>query len=156
MFDRWYDAPEPETEIRFFQEVLALLLGGRSEVETVGLTPSTVLVVETDGAIEQVDALKSAFEGAASTGLHVANNPFDQAFEHPGVVARQIGRRALCAQCQACSVRDVCGGGFYPHRYRPGSGFLNPSVYCADLLHFISHVGGRVRADLARVRADVT
>ncbi len=42
----------------------------------------------------------------------------------------------------------VCGGGLYSHRYREGTGFLNPSVYCPDLLALISHIRDRVRADL--------
>jgi uncharacterized protein len=37
----------------------------------------------------------------------------------------------------------------YTHRYRPGTGFLNPSVYCADLMKFIDHASARVQADLA-------
>ena len=43
----------------------------------------------------------------------------------------------------------ICGGGLYPHRYRAGSGFRHPSVYCADLLRLITHVRDRVRGDLA-------
>jgi uncharacterized protein len=27
----------------------------------------------------------------------------------------------------------ACGGGLYAHRYKSGSGFDNPSVYCEDL-----------------------
>jgi uncharacterized protein len=48
---------------------------------------------------------------------------------------------------------NVCGGGLYPHRYRPGEGFRNPSVYCPDLLRLIEHVSARVTADVARITA---
>jgi hypothetical protein len=37
--------------------------------------------------------------------------------------ARQIGARALSAQCRVCSIHAVCGGGMYSHRYREGTGF---------------------------------
>ncbi|WP_261554211.1 FxsB family cyclophane-forming radical SAM/SPASM peptide maturase [Frankia tisae] len=152
LFDRWYSAPEHETDLRLFDEIIALLLGGRSRVETVGLTPSTVVVVETDGSIEQVDALKSAYHGAASTGLHVNRDDFDAALHHPGIVARQIGAAALGEECARCPVHQVCGGGYYPHRYRPGTGFRNRSVYCPDLFDLIMHIGNRIRADLDRAR----
>ncbi|KJE22568.1 radical SAM/SPASM domain, FxsB family [Frankia torreyi] len=152
LFDRWYSASEHETELRLFDEIIALLLGGRSRVETVGLTPSTVVVVETDGSIEQVDALKSAYQGAASTGLHVDRDDFDAALRHPGIVARQIGAAALGEECAGCPIHRVCGGGYYPHRYRPGTGFRNRSVYCPDLFHLISHIGTRIGADLERAR----
>jgi HEXXH motif-containing protein len=46
-------------------------------------------------------------------------------------------------------VRDVCGGGSYAHRYRPGHGYRNPSVYCRELERLIRHIGGAVHRDLA-------
>lgn len=149
VFDRWYDAPRQEVAIRLFEDVLALILGGSSRSEQVGLSPVAVLVVESDGAIEQVDSLKSAYEGACFTGLSVLADSFDAALEHPGVVARQIGASALCDTCRACPLHRVCGGGHYAHRYRSGSGFRNPSIYCADMTKLIRHVVARVTDDLS-------
>lgn len=151
IFDRWYDAPQRETRIRLFEEVMHLLLGGSSRSEQVGLSPVAVAVIETDGAIEQVDSLKSAYAGACSTGLNVLTDPFDAALRHPGVVARQIGAEALSEACRECPIHQVCGGGHYAHRYRPGEGFRNPSVYCADMQVLIRHVRRRMAADLTRL-----
>ena len=92
----------------------------------VGLAPSRIVVIETDGAIEQVDTLKAAYHGAPETGLHVTRDRLDAALLLPGVVARQIGERALAAECRVCRIRQVCGGGLYAHRYRAGTGFANP------------------------------
>ncbi|WP_239642991.1 FxsB family cyclophane-forming radical SAM/SPASM peptide maturase [Nocardiopsis alkaliphila] len=152
VFDRWYGALERETNIRMFNEIIRLVLGGRSRAESIGLSPAALVVVETDGSIEQVDSLKSAFEGAARTPLHTFTHPFDDALYLPSVAARQIGARALSDTCAACPLAKVCGGGFYPHRYRSGSGFANPSVYCADLDHLITHIHRTVAADVARLR----
>ncbi|GAA1859812.1 FxsB family radical SAM/SPASM domain protein [Asanoa iriomotensis] len=154
-FDRWYDAPKRETRVRLFDSVVMLVLGGASRSEQVGLSAVPLVVVESDGAVEQVDSLKSAYEGAAATGLHVETDPFDAALSHPGIVARQIGSAALSATCHDCRLMRVCGGGSYTHRYRPGHGFRNPSVYCADLIRFIDHVIGRVRPDVERLRSAV-
>ncbi|MDQ3761342.1 MAG: FxsB family radical SAM/SPASM domain protein [Actinomycetota bacterium] len=152
MFDRWYGSPRRETRVRLFEEILHLLLGGKSGSEAVGLTPTSLVVVETDGSIEQTDALKSAYDGAPVTGLNVIRDSFDAALHFPSIAARQIGIDALADQCLDCSLRRVCGGGFYPHRYRAGSGFRNPSVYCTDLFRLISYIRDRVGADLrARV-----
>ncbi|GAA0903118.1 FxsB family cyclophane-forming radical SAM/SPASM peptide maturase [Virgisporangium aurantiacum] len=148
VFDRWYGAPRKETRIRLFEDIIALSLGGVGRSEQVGLSPVAVVVVETDGAIEQVDSLKSAYPGACDTGLDVRTDPFDAALLHPGVVARQIGLRALSDTCRRCPVHTICGGGHYAHRFRAGDGFRNPSVHCADLAHLIRHINGRVRADL--------
>jgi uncharacterized protein len=147
-FDRWYGARPVETSVRYFEEIITLLLGGQSRVESIGLSPVALLVIDTDGALEQVDTLRSAFDGASQTGLTVFSDPFDAALRHPGVVARQIGVAALSDTCRECPVHTVCGGGYYPHRYRAGAGFRQPSVYCRDLKLLIDHIAGRVRADL--------
>lgn len=150
VFDYWY--PKPQTRIRLFEEIMQLLLGGASDSEVVGVAPARMVVIETDGSIEQEDTLKAAYAGATATGLHVARDRLDAALLLPQVAARQIGARALPAACHACPVGVVCGGGLYPHRYREGSGFLNPSVYCPDLLALIGHVRDRLNADLAASR----
>lgn len=154
VFDYWY--PKPQTRIRLFEEIMHLLLGGASSSEIVGLAPARMVVIETDGSVEQEDTLKIAYDGAPATGLHVARDSLDTALLLPQLVGRQIGSRALAGQCRRCPVRAVCGGGLYSHRYRAGTGFANPSVYCPDLLALISHVRDRVEADLAARRAGKT
>jgi uncharacterized protein len=151
IFERWYTAPRQETRIRLFSELIQLILGRPGEVEGLGLLPSTLIVVDTDGSIKQLDSLSSTYSGAADTGLNVMSGSFDEALDHPTTVARQIGAEALSAQCRACAVMDICGGGLYPHRFREGEGFRNPSVYCQDLLKLITHVRDRVMADLAQL-----
>jgi uncharacterized protein len=149
VFERWYSAPVQETRIRLFTEMIQLILGGSGAVEVLGLQPETLIVVDTDGTIKQLDSLSSAYPGAADTGLHVLTSSFDAALDHPTTLARQLGADALAAQCRACPVMEICGGGLYPHRYRDGAGFQNPSVYCTDLLQLITHVRDRVISDLA-------
>jgi uncharacterized protein len=113
-----------------------------------GLLPSTLIVVDTDGSIKQLDSLSSSYPGASDTSLHVLSSSFDDALKHPTTVARQIGTTALSSRCLDCQVMEICGGGLYPHRYRQGAGFRNPSVYCDDLFGLITHVRNRVVADL--------
>jgi uncharacterized protein len=152
VFERWYGAPVRETRIRIFEEIVNLLLGGQARVEGVGLSPAVMVVVETDGAIEQSDMLASAYDGAAVTGLHVARNSFDDALRLPGFTARQHGIAGLPSACRGCRVRRVCGGGLPAHRYRQNNGFDNPSVYCLDLYRLIGHIRNRLATDLATLR----
>jgi uncharacterized protein len=153
VFERWYSAPRQETRIRLFSELIQLVLGQPGAVEGLGLLPSTLIVVDTDGSIKQLDSLSSTYPGAADTGLHITSNTFDDALDLPTTVARQIGADALSPQCRDCPVMEICGGGLYPHRYRKGTGFRNPSVYCEDLLRLITHVRDRVIADVNRLNA---
>jgi uncharacterized protein len=146
VFDHWY--PAPRTGIRLFEAIMQLILGGETSAEMVGLSPATMVVIETDGAIEQADSLKIAYHGAAATGLHVSRDSLDTALLLPPVVVRQIGARGLAAECRACRIHRVCGGGLYAHRYRSGTGFANPSVYCPDLVALIGHIRRVMEADI--------
>lgn len=135
IYRRWVDDGRP-VSIRLFE---ALRPGGGG-TEAFGLAPADVLVVEADGTWEQVDSLKTAYHGAAGTGFDVFGQSVDEAARHPGVAVRQAGVAGLSATCRACPVVDRCGGGLYAHRWRTGSGFDNPSVYCADLRRLIDTV----------------
>jgi uncharacterized protein len=150
IFDEWYMTSGSDTRIRLFDETLQLILGGDSATEAIGGGPAAFAVVQTDGGIEAVDSLKSAYHGAPSTGTSVFTHSFDEALNHTLFAVLRSGREALCATCLACPVVAVCGGGQYAHRYRAGDGFGHPSVYCADLSRLIGHIAGRVYSDLRR------
>ena len=145
IFDRWLADGCP-SRIRTFDSILSTLRGGESYTEALGLDPAGLVVIETDGSYEQVDSLKAAFDGAPETGTDVFRHSLDTVAAHPGIQARQQGAAGLCQTCQQCPVLASCGGGLYPHRYRTGNGFDNPSVYCTDLLALISHISSRLPA----------
>jgi uncharacterized protein len=152
IFDHWYGSPQQGTRVRLFGEIMRLLLGRASTTELVGLSPIGGIVIETDGSIEQSDILKSAFQGASLTGLHVSRDSFDAALSLPSFIARQIDYHALSDTCRGCEINRVCGGGLYAHRYDADNGFANPSVYCPDLFRIISHIRETMRADVAALR----
>ena len=154
VFAEWYENYRPGgTVVRLFEEILSLILGGPSHSEMIGTSRVGLLVIETNGALEQVDTLKSAYQGAAGVGLDVFSHPFDALLEHPAIAARQIGLEALCDTCRACDLAEICGAGYYPHRYLAGDGYRNPSVYCPDLMALIRHVDAQVRPEVEAVRA---
>ncbi|MFI6294806.1 radical SAM protein [Nonomuraea sp. NPDC050790] len=146
VFDRWHGARK-ETRIRLFEEIGHLFQGGASVSEAVGLAPSTLAIIETDGTIEQTDSLRLVRHDAIES-LNIVDHAFDEAQWHPGMVSRQMGWEALSDTCKACRFHRVCGGGVYAHRYRSGTGFRNPSVYCDDLYRLIGHIRQRFVQDL--------
>ncbi|MEV5937982.1 radical SAM/SPASM protein FxsB, inactivated metallohydrolase extension form [Streptomyces sp. NPDC051994] len=145
VFDRWEERGRP-VPVRLFESVLSTLHGGPSLTESLGLAPTDIVVVETDGTLEQVDSLKSAYEGAAATGFTVFQDDLDAVAAHPGVRARQRGLAGVGDACRRCPVVRSCGGGHYTHRYRAGTGFDNPSVYCPDLMALIRGIESRTPA----------
>jgi uncharacterized protein len=148
-FDAWYDAPAT-MGVRLFEELMHALLGGASTSEAVGLSTPESIVVETDGSFERSDILKVAYPGAPETGFNVVDHSLEDVLHHPAIQAAAQGRSSLSATCRSCPIVVACGGGLYAHRYRAGSGFDNPSVYCHDLGRLINRIAERIAADLAR------
>jgi radical SAM/SPASM domain FxsB family protein len=140
IFDLWMADNARCHTIRFLEDIVALSAGARSSVESLGLAPSGIVFIESDGAIESADTLRAVEVGAAGLGLDVFHHTFDDALGHPKIMLRQGGRSTLSDQCQACSLVEVCGGGYLPHRFSSKNGYRNPSVYCPDLMYLIRHV----------------
>ena len=78
-----------------FESIIDTSRGGDSGTESLGLAPSDVLVIETDGTIEQADSIKVAYDGAPATGLDIFQHPLDAAAAHPAIRARQRGIAGL-------------------------------------------------------------
>jgi uncharacterized protein len=150
IFDAWFTGLHDEITIRIFEEIIEQLLGGPGTVESLGIAPVSLVCIATDGSIEGVDSLKSAYSGAHSLGRSVFNDSFDDVLRHPSVRARQLGLAGLNSKCRSCVHGAVCGGGYYPHRW-DGTSFDNPSVYCDDLFALISHIRAAVSTELGSV-----
>ncbi|WP_217178403.1 radical SAM/SPASM protein FxsB, inactivated metallohydrolase extension form [Streptomyces sp. AC495_CC817] len=143
VFDRWEEQGRP-MPVRTFDSVLSTLRGGPSLTEALGLAPSDLAVIETDGTFEQADSLKTAYEGAPATGYDVFRHGFAEFAEHPGVRARQLGIAGVSETCRRCPVVTSCGGGLYAHRYSGERGFDNPSVFCSDLRGLVEGIAERI------------
>ncbi len=143
VYDRWQAQGRP-VPVRSFDSIHRTLRGQSSLTESLGLDPADLVVIETDGAFEQADSLKTAFDGAPATGFDIFAHSLDEVARHPGMMERQSGLAGLNAACRSCPVVRSCGGGLYAHRWRSGAGFDNPSVFCGDLLQLISTVRDRV------------
>ncbi|MFC7484657.1 hypothetical protein ACFQX7_37990 [Luedemannella flava] len=148
IFDRWYDAPRRETGIRLFTSIIDLILGGASDTEAIGPGIPASIVVESDGAYEGNDALKTTSPDGAATGLSVFTATIDEVVGHPAVSPARAGLASLGPTCKACDLVTVCGGGLRAHRFAAGEGFTRPSVFCADLYLLVAHIRARVTADL--------
>jgi uncharacterized protein len=144
LFDLWWVQDDPRYEIRFFKNIVDLVLGAPFSTDYIGGKPGGIAVVETDGAIQGADALRACEDGMIELGLSVEYHAFDDALKDPLVRLANHSSAQLCDTCQACRVREVCGGGYLPHRYSQARQFDNPSVYCDSLYTLISHIRERI------------
>jgi uncharacterized protein len=145
LFDRWLDEPNGERiNISLFEGIIMAILGIEASDEFMGSANNELLVIETNGGIEAVDVLRICGDGFTKRNANVLTHEFDDAMENDLAKLYNLSHKKLCKQCMACPVKDICGGGYLPHRYSHKSGFNNPSVYCHDLLKLITHIQNKV------------
>jgi uncharacterized protein len=144
IFDAWHDNPAT-IDVRDLRNISSVLLGGRSRIETIGNVAPHYFFVETDGAIEGLDALRVCGEGLSATHLNVLTAGFADVRAAGGLHARSIfDGDPLPAACRTCREASTCAGGYLPHRFSAQRGFDNPSAWCADLLKLFGHMRTRL------------
>lgn len=145
IFDDWFERDDPDIKISLFNDLLRVMMGGTPEVDAFGNALMSYIVIETDGSIEALDVLRVCKENIARSGLNVLQDGLDDLQRALPVVHQAIYEGfPLSPACQRCSERDICGGGYLPHRYSHVNGFDNPSAWCADILKLFGHVQARL------------
>ncbi|MEN2787547.1 radical SAM protein [Sphingomonas qilianensis] len=156
IFARWAAEPVPPFSIRLFENIIRTVLGRPRDYDALGPGRNATLTIETGGSIEPADVLRVCENGFTRRGLSVLAHSLDEALADPLMQAYYYGAERLSVICRACRVADLCAGGYLPHRYRRGSGFDNPSVYCSDLEALTSAIQSWTVAQLtAEVRAEL-
>ena len=150
IYREWMEERPQPISIRRFRDIIALLAGAHTSSEEWGLQPVDFAVIEANGEIQAVDTLKVCYPGANHLGLNIFTSSIDAMYTAPAVLERQNRWSTLAAVCQTCPVVQVCGGGYFPHRYSRARAFDNPSVYCQDLLKMIQEIHRDVSSRLAR------
>jgi uncharacterized protein len=145
IFDRWFDEDNPNIKIRVFWNLITQILGGIPDSDAFGNPLVSYVVVETNGSIQPLDALRVCEDGIAESDLNVNDHDFDQLELGPPILRQMVQDGvALPAQCKNCKEVDICGGGYLPNRYSRARGFDNPSVWCQDTLDLIAHIRSRI------------
>ncbi len=144
IFDQWFEEDDPGVVVRVLRDLMLVLLGGSASTDSFGSGRLGYLVVETDGSIETLDALRVCEDGISKSGLTVHDHGFDQLTAGSPLVRQSLDEGfPVCAQCRACPEVSVCKGGYLPHRFSLRRGFDNPSVWCRDILALIEHIRSR-------------
>jgi uncharacterized protein len=141
VFDSWFDEDLPDIIVRPFSDLIAAMMGGNSGGDLFGNPLQTYVIIETDGSIETLDALRVCSDGITRTKLNVLTHTLDD-IEHMNPLLHRminVGIRPSAA-CQRCSEFAVCGGGYLPHRYSRAREFDNVSVWCKDIQRILHHI----------------
>ena len=148
-FDAWMEENDPDIKVRIFHELIRSFLGAGPGSDAFGNPLINYLIINTDGSIEGMDALRVCEEGLVETGLNVLANDFSELKRAGSLVHRAVYEGIpLAEECRSCPERQACGGGHLPHRYSKLNGFDNPSAWCEDILKLFAHIRLRTGIEL--------
>ena len=139
LLQAYLDDPDP-LPIRVIDDMLKVILGGIVSKEGVGVTDFGIIIIDTDGTIMKNDTLKSSYNGADKFDIpaNIKDGTLLSFLRSETFLNYKEQQRPSSLKCLACPELNICGGGMILHRWKTGSGFNNPSVYCADQLYLIN------------------
>lgn len=162
IFDEWWSERSVGVTVREFWNLGRLIMGGASQLDSIGGRQLHFVSLETDGSIHGHELLRSCEDGLSAMHLNVHDVDFAEIARASPLHAQIMNGLPLPTGCRACPERDTCAGGHIPNRYSKARGFDNPSVWCADLLALFSHARRRLgispeqtrrrRSELAQLR----
>jgi uncharacterized protein len=141
IFRAWTTEDDPTIRIRIFRHIMESMVGRANGLDFLGTGDTEVLVVETDGEIQSSDVLRICKPEMTLTNFNVATHELDDALNDDLIKLYVAAHRQLCASCESCDIKAICGGGFLPHRFSSSREFDNPSIYCRDLSKLITEIG---------------
>jgi uncharacterized protein len=137
-----YLADQTPIKIRILDDMIRLALGGIGIKEGIGITDFGIAVIDTDGTITKNDTLKSSYKGADRFlgNWNIHTHRLTELFSSSEFTEAHELQRPTSLICQACPELQTCGGGMPLHRWKTGTEYANPSIYCNDQLHLIHKV----------------
>lgn len=133
LFNHYCDDPKPP-RVRILDDIVKLLLGSSNRKEGIGLSEFGIIIIDSDGSLAKNDTLKNSHSGADrfdKTWNISENNISDVAKTREFEEYSKI-QTPTSEVCRSCQFLKICGGGMPLYRWKEGSGYSNPSVYCND------------------------
>lgn len=144
-FDIWFTEYQNIT-VRVFENILESLSGLNISSDVFGGGELSYLTIETDGSYHTSDILKTTYEGASMTNLHLSTSSIEDVMNSSSFIEYNflLEEKNLPNQCQACDEIKYCKGGCLPHRYSSNNKFNNPSIYCNEMKLLIQHARNKL------------
>ena len=154
IFDEWWHLDRPRIKIRYFEQILRNIFGARGGLDSLGGNPVSIVSIDSDGSIEPVDSLKACGDGFTGMDLNILQDSLEEVYEKPLFQQAIAGQDGLSEECKQCSLHDICGGGYLPHRYSQANGFENPTIYCQDVWKLTTHILAAAQTRFQAPRAE--
>lgn len=147
LYDLWRnDLNRPFVD--FFENIIKSFFNLSEGTQILGSCENSVVCIETDGAIEVIDSLRTCKSGITKNNLNVSKNEIAEIFKLDLFKMYYLSHSTVADKCKKCIYLQTCGGGFLPHRYSLKNEFDNPSIYCESLFGLIRHIENDIKIEI--------
>jgi uncharacterized protein len=123
-------------------------LGRPSRSECFGYGPMTVITVDPNGHIGPTDTLRISANNPYGK-FNITDHELDEIKNDTAMKWVIEQSLTLSDQCKKCPLVIACGGGYLPHRWSSKThNYLNPSIYCEDIIRIFSYIGKKIEQSL--------
>lgn len=145
LFDVWIEEYVSEgVNIRIFKNIMRLLMGFSSSVQSVGLGGVGTTMIMPGGEIEALDVLHYLGQHFRETGRNIFTSELQDVVSSKEWLSVWDASQKLPAGCSECQFKGSCGGGHIVSRWSLINDFNNKSVYCDQLKEIFSHVANHI------------
>lgn len=147
LLDIYLNDPAP-IKIRVLDDMMKLIIGGESTKEGIGISDFGIVIFDTDGSITKNDTLKSSYDRADqfSEKWRVDSIEIVDLLKEEEYRTYHEMQKPTSVTCLECKDLNICGGGMTTHRWKDGSAYNNPTVYCEDQRLLITAMRQKIKS----------
>lgn len=142
VFDFWIKDDNPDIHIRYFDNILKGILGGKPTLCKFAGTCSNFLTIDCNGDIYPCDN----FVGYSALKFgNILNDDLQtviESYKYKNFVEKI---NAIKPECSNCEWYQICQGGCPYYRYMSGQSFSNENYFCEARKSIFKHVEKRVK-----------
>lgn len=142
-FDLWMEQDDPKIHIRFFENVLFGLLGGKPTLCKFAGTCSNFITIDCNGDIYPCDK----FLGHKELNFgNIMNVDLLSVLENKEFNNFSRNSKKINKKCKSCKWSSVCNGGCTYYRYMMNQSFSDLNYFCEANKKVFRHIEKRVKA----------
>ncbi len=142
VFDLWMDDDDPKIHIRYFDNILNGLLGGKPTLCKFAGTCSSFLTIDCNGDIYPCDSFVGYYELRFG---NILTDDLQTVIESDKYKDFAGETKTIHSECSECEWYQVCHGGCSYYRYMTRQDFSDENYFCKANKTIFRHIEERVK-----------
>lgn len=146
IYDLWMEQNNPDISIRYLEQIIKMLLGGKSSlcIFRKGHFCHIFLTIDTNGDIYPCDSYMSE-EFLLGNIKHDTLKEVLYSHKYNRFKENVV---KVSNDCKCCPIFDICGGGCSFYRYVQSGDFRSKSYYCESTKMVVNHISKKLFSNL--------